>query len=97
MHMLRQAHVCRLAAQHVLSTQLISWRGVQCKAAALSSVAALSFDKHGEPSSVLQLRQQQLTKLGDNDVRLQILAVSLLLCALLLCILAHNSFFECLN
>lgn len=71
MHMLRQAHACRLAAQHVMST-----RGVQCRAAALSSVAALSFDKHGEPSSVLQLRQQQLTKLGDSDVRLQILAVS---------------------
>jgi hypothetical protein len=80
---MRQAHVCRLAAQHhLLSTQFNPWRGVQYNVAALSSAAALSFDKHGEPSTVLQYRQQPLTKLGDSDVRLQILAVSLLPCAI---------------
>lgn len=37
---------------------------------------ALTFDKHGDPPAVLQLRQSNLPQeLGDTDVHLQILAV----------------------
>lgn len=45
-------------------------------AAAISSAAALTFDKHGEPAAVMQLNAVQLPELGDSDVQLQILRVS---------------------
>ena len=44
--------------------------------AAMSSAAALTFDKHGEPAAVMQLSEVQLPDLGDTDVHLQMLAVS---------------------
>jgi hypothetical protein len=44
--------------------------------AAMSSAAALTFDKHGEPAAVMQLSEVQLPNLGDTDVHLQMLAVS---------------------
>lgn len=51
----------------------------QHAAAAMSSAAAaaLSFDKHGDPAAVLQLRQPSKLpeRLGDTDVELQVLMV----------------------
>ena len=60
-------HVCTRLGGALLS------RAGKHVTAAMSSAAALTFDKHGEPAAVMQLSEVQLPNLGDTDVHLQML------------------------
>lgn len=43
---------------------------------AMSTAKALVFERNGEPADVLQLKEQQLPEVGEQDVQIQIIAVS---------------------
>jgi NADPH:quinone reductase-like Zn-dependent oxidoreductase len=42
----------------------------------MSTAKALVFERNGEPAHVLQLKEQQMPEVGEQDVQIQIIAVS---------------------
>jgi NADPH:quinone reductase-like Zn-dependent oxidoreductase len=42
----------------------------------MSTATALIFERNGEPADVLQLKEQQMPEVGEQDVQIQIIAVS---------------------
>jgi NADPH:quinone reductase-like Zn-dependent oxidoreductase len=42
----------------------------------MSTAKALIFERNGEPADVLQLKEQQMPEVGEQDVQIQIIAVS---------------------
>jgi hypothetical protein len=42
----------------------------------MSTAKALIFERNGEPTDVLQLKEQQMPEVGEQDVQIQIIAVS---------------------
>lgn len=44
-------------------------------AASMGTSAALVYDRHGEPSEVLKLTEQQLPDLRDSDIQVEVLLV----------------------
>lgn len=67
-----------LLGQGGVGAAIVQRARLSCRAMS-STAKALMFEKSGEPEDVLQLKEQQLPALGDADVQIQIIAVSVLL------------------
>jgi len=63
----RMVPACQLA---------VALPGLVQQVAAMTTATALTFDRHGEPASALQLAEHSLPQLGEDDVQLEILAAS---------------------